>query len=233
MGVVDRRQRKLLALDVLPDIQLGPVRDREHAHVLAAMHAGVEQIPQLGPLGLGVPLAEFVAERKDAFLGARLFLVAPGAADAGVEAEFLDRLQQGYGLRRIARIGLAPQDDAAAADRVFDAAHDQGFAQFGRACVAEGDHFVEVVPGVDVHQRERKAARPEGFLGQAQQHHGVLAAREQQHGFFAFGGHFAQDEYRFRFQPIQVAALDHSRHRYSPKTDFEFMAGVNRRAPRY
>jgi hypothetical protein len=51
-------------------------------------------------------LAEFVAEGKDAFLRARLFFVAAGAADAGVETVFGDRFQQGHGLGRVARIGL-------------------------------------------------------------------------------------------------------------------------------
>ncbi|MDT4831032.1 hypothetical protein FQZ97_645210 [compost metagenome] len=232
MAEVDRGQRQPLTLDVLPDVQLRPVGDREDAHVLAAMHAGIEQAPQFGALSLGIPLAEFVPERKNAFLGARLFLVAPRAPDAGIETELLDSLQQRHGLGGVARIGFTAQHHAAPRDRVLDAAHDQGFAQLGRARVAEGDHFVEVVPGIDVHQREREAAWPEGLLGQAQQHHGILAAREQQDGLFAFRGDLAQDEYRFRFQPIQVAALDDGRHDYSTKTDFEFMGGVIRRAPR-
>ena len=69
------------------------------------MHAGVVQIPQLGALVLRIPLAEFVAEGEDALLGARLFLVAAGAADAGVEAVLGDRLQQRHRLRRVARVG--------------------------------------------------------------------------------------------------------------------------------
>src|SRR5204862_4299158 len=79
--VVERRHRELLALDVLPDVELGPVRDREHAHVLALVHAPVVEVPELGPLVLRVPLAELVAKGKNPLLGARLFLVAPRAAD--------------------------------------------------------------------------------------------------------------------------------------------------------
>ena len=40
-------------------------------------HAAVVEVPDLGPLVLGVPLAELVAEREHALLGARLLLVAP------------------------------------------------------------------------------------------------------------------------------------------------------------
>ncbi len=70
------------------------------------MDAGVIQVPQFGTLRLRVPLAEFVAEGKDALLGAGLFLVAAGAADAGVELVLGDRFQQRHRLGRVARIGL-------------------------------------------------------------------------------------------------------------------------------
>src|SRR5271166_238206 len=48
------------------------------------------------------------------------------------------------------------------------------------APVAELDHLGEVVPGVDVHERERERPGAEGLLGQPQQHDRVLAATEQQ-----------------------------------------------------
>ena len=97
---VDRRQRELLARDVLPHVELGPVRDREHAQVLARMHAGVVQAPQFRALRLRVPLAEFVAEREDAFFRARLFFVAARAADQRVEAEFARWLRAASRLAR-------------------------------------------------------------------------------------------------------------------------------------
>ena len=97
-------------------------------------------------------------------------------------------------------------------DRVFDRADDQALAQFGHARVAEGDHFVEVVAGVDVHQREREFTGPEGLFGQAQQHHRVLAAREQQGRVGAFGRHFAHDVDRFGFERVEVARVDVGQH---------------------
>ena len=64
--------------------------------------------------------------------------------------------------------------------------------------------------GIDVHQREGEFTGAESFLGQAQQDHRVLAAREQQGRITAFGRHFAQDVDRFRFQGIEVGgALAH------------------------
>src|SRR6218665_2497051 len=76
--VVQARQRDVLAGDVQPHVEFGPVADREGAHVLARLDAGVEQRPQLGTLLLRLPLAEAVAVREDALLRAGLLLVAAG-----------------------------------------------------------------------------------------------------------------------------------------------------------
>ena len=100
---VDRRQLDLLVGDVLPDVELGPVREREHADVLALAVPAVVEVPQLGPLVLRVPLAELVAEREEALLGARLLLVAAGAAHHRVEPVLLDRVEQRGGLQPVAR----------------------------------------------------------------------------------------------------------------------------------
>lgn len=106
------------------------------------------------------------------------------------------------------RESVAPaQHHAAARDGVLDAAHDQLLAQLGGAGIAKGNDFIEVVPGIDMHQRKGKASRPEGLFRQPQQHHGILAAGKQQHRLGALGGHLAQDKNGLGFQPIQMAAL--------------------------
>ncbi len=211
MRIVDRRQRQLFAGDVLPHVQLGPVRDREHAHLLALRHAGVVQAPQLGALGLGVPLAELVAEREDALLGAGLLFVAAGAAHQRVELVLADGFQQRHGLGRVARIGFLAQAHGAALDRVLDMAHHQARAQLSHALVAEGDHFRIVVAGVDMHQRERQldlaVAQAEGLQRQVQHHDRVLAAREQQRRVAALGHHLADDVDRLGFEAVEVIVL--------------------------
>src|SRR5947207_11799037 len=75
---VDRWHLKLLLGDVLPHVELGPVGDRKHARVLAPADASVVEIPDLGPLALGLPLAELVAEGEDALLRRRPLPVAAG-----------------------------------------------------------------------------------------------------------------------------------------------------------
>src|SRR5205085_5750745 len=76
VGEVDRRQLELLARDVLPDVELGPVRDREDADLLALPDARVVEVPDLRALRAWVPLAEVVAEAEDALLRAGALLVA-------------------------------------------------------------------------------------------------------------------------------------------------------------
>src|SRR5919107_1207158 len=47
VGEVDRRHLEALLLDVLPDVELGPVRERKHPDVLALADAPVVDAPQL------------------------------------------------------------------------------------------------------------------------------------------------------------------------------------------
>ena len=213
MGEVDRRDLELLALDVLPDVHLGPVGDREDAHVLALADAAVVEAPQLGPLRLGLPLAELVAQREDALLGACLLLVAPRAAEDRVELVLQDGVQQRGRLQAVARRVARLLLDAALVDRLLDRGDDQPLAQLLDAAVAELEDLGEVVAGVDVHDREREARRPERLLGEAQQHDRVLAAREQQHGSLELGGDLAHDEDRLGLQGVEMrkhrrAAID-------------------------
>ena len=58
---MDGQVEPLLA-DVLPDVELGPVRDGEDPDVLTRPVPAVVERPQLGTLVLRVPLAELVAE---------------------------------------------------------------------------------------------------------------------------------------------------------------------------
>src|SRR6266571_7190037 len=91
---VDGRDLELFPGDVVPDIELGPVRQRKDPDVLAPVNPGVVQAPQLGPLVLRVPLAELVAEGEHPLLRPGLLLVPAGAAEYRVEALVGDRVEQ-------------------------------------------------------------------------------------------------------------------------------------------
>ncbi len=84
MGEVEAGQGDLFLADVLPDVHLCPVGDGEDAEVFAFMHAAVEDVPELGTLVFGVPLAEVVAVAEEAFFGACFFFVAAAATEACV-----------------------------------------------------------------------------------------------------------------------------------------------------
>ena len=64
-------------------------------------------------------------------------------------------------LRERPRPGLL--DHPAGVDRLLHRGHDQPRAELGHAPVAELEHLVEVVAGVDVHDREREPAGQNAF----------------------------------------------------------------------
>src|SRR6185312_4221560 len=180
---VDLRELEPLASDVLPHVELGPVRDREHAHLLALADPAVVEVPELRALGARVPLAEVVAEGEDPLLRARALLVAPRAADRGVEAVLEHRVEQRGRLQPVpgrARAGLV--DHASLVDRLLDGRDHEPLTELRDPPVAELDRLGEVVARVDVHQREREPSRAEGLLGEAEQDDRVLAAGKEQHG---------------------------------------------------
>ena len=149
-----------------------------------------------------------------------LLLVAAGAAHRGVEVVLLDRVEQRRRLELVARGARARLlDDAALVDRLLDARDDEALAELGDAAVAELDHLGEVVAGVDVHDREREAAGPEGLLGEPQQHDRVLAAGEEQHRPLALGGDLAHDVDRLGLELVEMGereGRDGDAHRSGP-----------------
>ena len=86
--------RDIFQVDVLPDVQLGPVRERKHTDAFVLVHAAVEQIPELGPLVLGVPLSEAVAKRINPLFGSRLFLIAARTAKRRIKTTFGQGIEQ-------------------------------------------------------------------------------------------------------------------------------------------
>jgi hypothetical protein len=101
-------------------------------------------------------LAELVAEAQDAFLGASAFLVAARPSECGVEAAFLQGVEQGARLLSVAGGAGARVGNAPFVDGLLDGRDDEPMALPGDPAIAELDDLVEVVAGVDVHDRERE-----------------------------------------------------------------------------
>ena len=176
MREVERRQGDVLTEDVVPHVELRPVVQGEDAEVLAWRVHTIEQIPKLGALVLGVPLAEVVAVGKEAFLGACLFLVASRPADARVELVFLDGVDERRRLEAVAaRVGARFLLHLAGVDGRLDATYDEASAEAFDEVVTELDRLGKVVSRVDVHQWHRDASWGEGLGREVGHHDAVLA----------------------------------------------------------
>src|SRR4029078_11532729 len=107
-----------------------------------------------------VPLAAAIAEGEDALPGARLLLVAPGAAERGVESALRERLQQSLRLQRegVLLAGVVERVDPFF-ERALVAMDDEPQPMLRDVAIAEGVHVAELPGRVDVQQRERDGRR--------------------------------------------------------------------------
>ena len=80
-GEIERHDRYVFLRDVVPDISLGPVRERKDAKRFAGSLAGVEQAPEFGSLVRRIPACS--AERKEntRSFARDLLLIAPRPAE--------------------------------------------------------------------------------------------------------------------------------------------------------
>ena len=93
MGEIDFGHLQVFARNIFPYVELGPIANGKYTNVFAGVYTGIVDIPQFGALVLRIPLTEFIPERKYAFLGPGLFLIATGTSDSSIEAEFRDGVQ--------------------------------------------------------------------------------------------------------------------------------------------
>ena len=173
--------------------------------MLAAVVVAVVEVPELRALVLRVPLAELVAEREEALLGARLLLVAAGAAHDRVESVRLDRVEQRGRLEPVARrAGAQVFDDAPAVDGVLHGCDHEAGAEPLDGRVAERDHLGKVVARIHVHDGERQLRGPERLGGGVRHDDAVLAAGEEQHRPLELGRDLTQEVDRLGFERRQV-----------------------------
>src|SRR5262249_40567391 len=64
-GVVEGIDGNLLEIDVLPHVELCPVRERKDADRLPWADPGVVETPEFRALVLGIPLTELVSKREE------------------------------------------------------------------------------------------------------------------------------------------------------------------------
>ena len=200
-GIVKRHDRDPLQVDVLPDVQLGPVGQREDPDALPRLYSGIVEVPQLRALVLGIPAVIGAAKGKNPLLGSGFFLVPAGSAEGGVELVAVQRLLQSLGLhdvgveRRAVGKGGNPLADPLLVDM-----HDEVQAAFGRHPVTELDHLAEFPGSVNVQQGKWRRGRVKGLACQVQHDRRVLADGVEHHRVGEFGHHLADDVDTFCFE---------------------------------
>ena len=206
--VVQRHDGNVFDVDVIPDVQLRPVAQREHAERFARIVTRVEHVPQFRPLVLGVPLHGFVAKGEDPFLRPRPFFIAPGPAEGRIELMLPKRRHQGLGLQQLRTHRAGPVFHAADALQRFGVgADDQLEVVLAGHPVAKLDHLAELEGGVHVHQRERKLVRIERLLGQPEHDRRVLADRVEHHGVLELRNHLSEDMDALGLQLLQMCQV--------------------------
>ncbi len=140
------------------------------------MDTRIKYVPEFGALVTRVPLAALIAEGEDALFGAGTFFVAAGATDGGVELTVAETIEEGGGFEGAATALGAPVEGVGAfVEGGAVGVDDEIEAKFGGVAVAELDHFLELVAGIDVEEREGDGAGKEGLLGEAKEDGGVFA----------------------------------------------------------
>lgn len=191
--------------EVLPDVDLCPITQGKDAEVFAHLFFAVEDVPEFGTLVFGVPLAEFVAVREEAFFGAGFFFVATGASDGGVELRFGNGVEEGDGLEGVATgVWAFFFDGFSGVDGVLDFSDEEGEFEFFGELIAEAEDFGEIMPRIDMQNGKRNARGIKCFLREMDECDGIFSAGEHEDGTLELRDGFAQDEDGFVFQLLEM-----------------------------
>ncbi len=147
--------------------------------------------------------------REDALLGAGALLVAARAADRGVEAVLLDRVEQRRGLEPVARGARARLLGDAAACRSTPA-RSATTSRSPSSATRRSRYSIaseKLCPVSSMQEREREPRRPEGLLGQAQEDDRVLAAPKRRAGPLTLRGDLADDVDGLVLQGLEMGSL--------------------------
>ncbi len=206
---VERDNRDFFEVDVLPNVELGPVRDREDANALAFPDLAVVDIPQLGALVFGIPRMVFVAEGVDTFFGTRLFFVATGTAKCGIELVLVERLLERVGLHDVGMdvAAVGEWSDALLHAFFVDVDNQIPAKLVANEILAERDHLLKLPSRVDVHQRERRLGRIECLFGQPDHDSRVFADRVEHDRVVELGRDFTDDVDALGFELLEVREI--------------------------
>ena len=196
--------------DVLPHVHFGPVRQREDPEVLVqSALAAVEQVPQLGPLALGIPLAEAVAVAEEALLGPRLLLVAASAAEAPRRPSSRAAASSSVTVCSAFRLGFVPVSSLHP-PRLDGLLHvgDPAAPRPPRPRARPGTPMVsgKLCPVSMCRSGNGIGAGQKAFRARCTMTMRVLAAGEQENGPLELRGRLPHDEDRLALQLVEMAA---------------------------
>src|SRR5476649_2665560 len=205
-GKVQINDRDILTLDVLPDIQLGPMQNRMHADVGVGAEIGLELTPEFRRLILEIPGEISPARREVALLGAGALLVSADADNDRVEVMLRERGLQRVGLQ----LGAAfhPRQSARGkrltrVQRRLVASHAQIEVPLAHESIAELNHLRRLETRVDVHERKRHATE-ERLAHEMQQRTGILADAPEEPEALEMMKRLAQDINALALQGIEM-----------------------------
>ena len=192
-------------MDVLPDVQLGPVRQRESPDAFGLGFAGVVKLPQLGPLVFRIPAVVGRAEREDPLFRAALFFIPACAAKGHVEIILGQRLFQTIGFPHVGVQAAVIERVDALFHRFGILINDQIHPGILRRLFAQRIHVAELPRRIDMQQRKRRRRRVKRLLGQMQHRGAVLANRIQHHRVLGIRHNLAHDVNALRLKTLQVS----------------------------
>src|SRR5690606_25475465 len=174
-----------------------------HANVFSLINLTIENIPELWPLSLRIPLSELITHRKNSFFSTSLLLITACSTNTSIKTVFFYGIQQCHRLQRITtgiftfRLYHFPLINT-----VLHITHDELFPQVFHQPISERYGFRKIMTCINMHQRERKFPRSEGFFGEMYQCNAVLTSGKQQSRIFKLPCYFSEYVNRFRLQMI-------------------------------
>ena len=139
-----------------------------------------------------------------AFLGAALFLIAPGAAERRVETMFVERLLEPFGLPKIGVKPAMVERVDPLRERIGVAMDDQLHSRRGGSAITQRVHGAKLPRRVDMEQRKGRRRRMEGLAREVEHHRAVLAHRVEHHGPLGLCDDLAEDVDALGFEPLKM-----------------------------
>ncbi len=146
------------------------------------------------------------AEGEDALLGARLLLIAPRAAEGGIEAVFVQRLAQRHRLHDVGvRVGPVVERVDPIADTFLVHVNQKLKPELARHAVAKRDHLAKLPGRVHMQKRKRRARGIKRLQRKMHQNRRILPNRIKHNRVRKRRRNLPEYVDRFRLKTVEMA----------------------------